>query len=166
MVTKHAVKVGLVEHEEVAVLSGADRGDAGLGEEQADLTEEGPGAEGSDDRAVPVEDVDLALHQEVHLAADVTLPDNEVAGRVDLRLERHGDVVLEDGAAGLEERHLLDDAAVDDLEPLAAIALDQVEGGLRSPRARRIVREVLRGHGRPDVQDGLGCLAWKRSSIS
>src|SRR2546428_631479 len=159
MVTKHAVEVALVEHEEVAVLPGADGGGARLGEEQADLAEEAAGAERREGRAVPVEDLDLTVHQDVHLAADVALPDDQVAGRVHFRLERHGDVVLEDGVTGRKERHLLDHAAVDDLEPLAAVALDQVEGGLRSPRSRGVVREVLGGAGRPDGQDGLGGLS-------
>src|SRR2546422_5180007 len=37
MVTKHAVEVALVEHEDVAVLPGADGGGAGLGEGPAAL---------------------------------------------------------------------------------------------------------------------------------
>src|SRR5438093_1275953 len=60
---------------------------------------------------------------------------------------------------------LVEHATVDDLEPLAAVALDQVEGGLRSPRSRGVVREVLGGAGRPDVQDGLGDLPGRLHQI-
>ena len=47
----------------------------------------------------------------------LALADRKVIRGHDFRLEHHRDVVLEDRIALLEERHGLDDAAVDDLNP-------------------------------------------------
>ena len=108
-------QVGLGQTEEVRVAARLDVGRAPVARlvagyvEYADLAEVAALLEVDEDGgAVVRDDAQLAALDEVHLAADVALAANEVAGAEDLELEPGDELLEQAGLAVLEDVHALE----------------------------------------------------------
>ena len=86
---------------------------------------------------------------EVHLLARLADPDDVLAGLVEPGLEHHRQLVQADRVGRLEQGDSREDLAVDDLHPVPAAPLHQVEGGGRAPRAGGVGSSGRPSAGRP-----------------
>src|SRR5689334_10219205 len=99
VVLQHPTEIGLVEDEQLTGRGGADRGGAWPGQQEAQLAEEVSLAERGYHLVRLVENFHPATAEDVHVPFRLPLPDDVAAGRVDDRLQHHGQVPKEDRVA-------------------------------------------------------------------